>query len=154
MVKISSFIYPPHENLEKQDQNINVNFFRIFFKKNKCTHVRVKNPERQVSGPKNKVTTLIYFWEFPYGSPCTYNHLALMYVKKALVHSSGQHRESHRVDVNTRCSILPSYPHHWMRALPNHIVFLGSLNYLWIIVIQYIFKLLLFGPLWKKKVVI
>ena len=30
----------------------------------------MKSLEGQISGPKNMVTAMVYFWEFPFGSPC------------------------------------------------------------------------------------
>ena len=51
----------------------NSKFF--LFQKSKCTHVSSINLKGKVSHSKNIVTAVIYFWEFPYGSPCTYNIL-------------------------------------------------------------------------------
>ena len=44
---------------------------KIFlFQKSKCTHVSSINLKGKVSHSKNIVTAVVYFWEFPCGSPC------------------------------------------------------------------------------------
>ena len=45
---------------------------KILFQKSKCTHVSSINLKGKVSHSKNIVTAVVYFWEFPCGSPCTY----------------------------------------------------------------------------------
>ena len=43
---------------------------KFLFQKSKCTHVSSINLKGKVSHSKNIVTAVVYFWEFPCGSPC------------------------------------------------------------------------------------
>ena len=43
---------------------------KILFQKSKCTHVSSINLKGKVSDSKNIVTAVIYFCNYPYGTPC------------------------------------------------------------------------------------
>ena len=62
----------------------NSKFF--LFQKSKCTHVSSINLKGKVSHSKNIVTAVIYFWEFPYGSPCSWSTYYLL-----LLHTSNSY---------------------------------------------------------------
>ena len=50
---------------------------KFLFQKSKCTHVSSINLKGKVSHSKNIVTAVVYFWEFPCGSPC----IIILYIK-------------------------------------------------------------------------
>ena len=45
-------------------------FEKNFFQKSKCTHIASINLKGKVSDIKNIVTALVYFCNYPYGTPC------------------------------------------------------------------------------------
>ena len=100
--QIFSFVYPPTSRIQKIGSKSKVNFIRTFFKKTKCTHVNVKNLGRQVSGPKNMATAMVYFSKFPCGSPCMYlQHMC------ATIRSNKTYISKHIYLINLICRIKP-----------------------------------------------